>query len=234
MKRLLLCMLSCGLLITTLGSSVSYAKTNTISISSGEVVTTVVLPETLCDITDNDEGQMLFNFLTDVKSRDKSSYIPEALGIIGRCKAYGDLLYPWGYIAFSSNDKYTNTQKKYNNFIEEVFSSRQDELSELIGKILEDIDINSMIKDDYGVDFEKLEMGKLKVIKATDNAIHILTIRSFELNGIQEKEVVTVSQQVMEDRVLNIYLYHQMENITEALRKVDSMDEALKVTKIIN
>ena len=43
-----------------------------------------------------------------------------------------------------------------------------------------------------------------------------------------------MSQQVMGDQVLTIYVYHLLENITEALRKLDSIDEALKVTKIIN
>ena len=222
------------LIFVQLGSSVSYAKTNAISISSGGIVTNIVLPESLCDISDNYEGQILFDFLTKAKARDKSSIIPEALGIIGKCNAYESILYPWGYIAFLPNEKYTNTQIKYNKFIEEFLDSHQDEFSELMGKVLEDMDISSMFKDNYGVDLEKFEMGKFKVIKATDNAIHLLIINSFELNGVQNKEVATVSQQVMGDRVLSIYLYHEMDNITEALRKVDSMDEALKVTKIIN
>jgi hypothetical protein len=53
-------------------------------------------------------------------------------------------------------------------------------------------------------------------------------------NGVKQNEVITMSQQVMGDQVLTIYVYHLLENITEALRKLDSIDEALKVTKIIN
>jgi hypothetical protein len=222
------------LIFVQLGSSVSYAKTNAISISSGGIVTNIVLPESLCDISDNYEGQILFDFLTKAKARDKSSIIPEALGIIGKCNAYESILYPWGYIAFLPNDKSTNTQKKYNNLAEKVFGSQQAELAEMLSDLVEDMDMSSMIKEDYGVNLDQMEIGKFKVIKATDNGVHILTISSFELNGVKQNEVITMSQQVMGDQVLTIYVYHLLENITEALRKLDSIDEALKVTKIIN
>ena len=46
--------------------------------------------------------------------------------------------------------------------------------------------------------------------------------------------MVTISQQVMGDQVLTIYVYDLLENITKALHKLDSIDEALKTTKIIN
>ena len=36
------------------------------------------------------------------------------------------------------------------------------------------------------------------------------------------------------DQVLTIYLYDQLENIADALRRVNSMDETLKITNIIN
>ena len=103
-----------------------------------------------------------------------------------------------------------------------------------LSKLIQDIDMTNMIEDASGVIVDKIEIGKFKVIKATNNSIHVLTIRSYELDGVPGKEVVTVSQQVMGNRILSIYAFHQMENITEALRTVDSIDEALKVTEIIN
>ena len=220
------------LIFLQLGSSVLHA--NPVSISSGGIVTYVLLPESLCDISDNYEGQILSDFLAKAKTRDKSSLMPEALSIIGKCNAYENTLYPWGYIAFLPNDKSINTQEKYNNLVEEYFGSQQDGLAESLSKLIEDIDMTSMIEDASGMIIDKIEIGKFKVIKATDNGIHVLTIRSYELDGVQAKEVVTVSQQVMGNRILSIYAFHQMENITEALRTVDSIDEALKVTKIIN
>ena len=220
------------LIFLQLGSSVLHA--NPISISSGGIVTYVVLPESLCDISDNYEGQILSDFLAKAKTRDKSSLMPEALSIIGKCNAYEDTLYPWGYIAFLPNDKYTNTQKKYNNLAEKVFGSHQTELGEVLKDVIKDMDMSSMLKEDYGLNMEQLEIGKFKVIKATDSAVHILAITSFELNGIKGNEVVTMSQQVMGEKVLTIYVYDLLENITEALHKLDSIDEALKTTKIIN
>jgi len=220
------------LIFLQLGSSVLHA--NTISISSGEIVTNVVLPESLCDISDNYEGQILSDFLAKAKTRDKSSLMPEALSIIGKCNAYENLLYPWGYIAFLPNDKSTNTQKKYNNLAEEVFGSQQAELGEMLNDIIKDVDMSSMIKEDYGLNVDQLEIGKFKVIKATDSAVHVLAISSFEFNGIKVNEVITMSQQVMGDQVLTIYVYHLLEDIIEALSKLDSIDEALKTTKIIN
>ena len=220
------------LIFLQLGSSVLHA--NTISISSGGIVTNVVLPESLCNISDNYEGQILSDFLAKAKTRDKSSLMPEALSIIGKCNAYENLLYPWGYIAFLPNDKSTNTQKKYNNLAEEVFGSQQTELGEVLNNVIKDMDMSSMIKEDYGLNMEQLEIGKFKVIKATDSAVHVLAISSFEVSGIKVNEVITMSQQVMGDQVLTIYVYHLLENITEALRKLDSIDEALKITKIIN
>jgi len=226
------------LIYVQLYSTVSYAKTNTISISSGEVVTNVVLPGSLCDISDRHEGQALFDLLTKIKAkakaRDNSTLIPDPLRIIGKCGAYENLIYPWGYIAFLPNDKSINTQEKYNNLVEEYFGSQQDGLAESLSKLIQDIDMTNMIEDASGVIVDKIEIGKFKVIKATNNSIHVLTIRSYELDGVPGKEVVTVSQQVMGNRILSIYAFHQMENITEALRTVDSIDEALKVTEIIN
>ena len=220
------------LIFLQLGSSVLHA--NTISISSGEIVTNVVLPESLCDISDNYEGQILSDFLAKAKTRDKSSLMPESLSIIGKCNAYENLLYPWGYIAFLPNDKSTNTQKKYNNLAEEVFGSQQAELGEMLNDIIKDVDMSSMIKEDYGLNVDQLEIGKFKVIKATDSAVHVLAISSFEFNGIKVNEVITMSQQVMGDQVLTIYVYHLLDDIIEALSKLDSIDEALKTTKIIN
>jgi len=220
------------LIFLQLGSSVLHA--NTISISSGEIVTNVVLPESLCDISDNYEGQILSDFLAKAKTRDKSSLMPEALSIIGKCNAYENLLYPWGYIAFLPNDKSTNTQKKYNNLAEEVFGSQQAELGEMLNDIIKDVDMSSMIKEDYGLNLDQFEIGKFKVIKATDSAVHVLAISSFEFNGIKVNEVITMSQQVMGDQVLTIYVYHLLDDIIEALSKLDSIDEALKTTKIIN
>ena len=227
-SQLLLIILICA----QLGSSPSYAKTNIISISSGEIVTDVVLPESLCDISDNYEGYLISEFLT--KQRESISSLPEALGIIGKCGAYEDLLYPWGYIAFVRNSKYTNTQEKYNKYITKYMASQQDVLGELIEKLVEDIERSEIFEDDYGMELDEFEMGEFKVIKATDDAIHLLTIISFELNGIAGKEVGTMSQQVRGDQVLTIYLYDQLENIADALRRVNSMDETLKITNIIN
>ena len=220
------------LIFLQLGSSVLHA--NPISISSGGIVTYVMLPESLFDISDNYEGQILSDFLAKAKTRDKSSLMPEALSIIGKCNAYENLLYPWGYIAFLPNDKSTNTQKKYNNLAEEVFGSQQAELGEMLNDIIKDVDMSSMIKEDYGLNLDQLEIGKFKVIKATDSAVHVLAISSFEFNGIKVNEVITMSQQVMGDQVLTIYVYDLLENITKALHKLDSIDEALKTTKIIN
>ena len=226
------------LIYVQLYSTVSYAKTNTISISSGEVVTNVVLPGSLCDISDRHEGQALFDLLTKIKAkakaRDNSTLIPDPLRIIGKCGAYENLIYPWGYIAFLPNDKSTNTQKKYNNLAEEVFGSQQAELGEMLNDIIKDVDMSSMIKEDYGLNLDQFEIGKFKVIKATDSAVHVLAISSFEFNGIKVNEVITMSQQVMGDQVLTIYVYHLLDDIIEALSKLDSIDEALKTTKIIN
>ena len=89
------------LIYLQLYSTVSYAKTNTISISSGEVVTNVVLPGSFCDISDRYEGQALFDLLTKIKAkakakaRNKSTLIPDPLSIIGKCGAYENLIYPW-------------------------------------------------------------------------------------------------------------------------------------------
>ena len=226
------------LIYVQLYSTVSYAKTNTISISSGEVVTNVVLPGSLCDISDRHEGQALFDLLTKIKAkakaRDKSTLIPDPLSIIGKCGGYENLIYPWGYIAFLPNNKSTNTQEKYNNLVEEYFGSQQDGLAKHLSKLIEDIDMTSMIEDASGMNIDKIEIGKFKVIKATGNAIHVLAIRSYELDGVQGKEVATVSQQVMGNRILSIYVFHQLENITAALRNVNNIDDTLKVTKIIN
>jgi len=232
-SQLLLTILICA----QLGSPFSYAKTNTISIYSDEVVTDIILPEALCNISDSYEGHIISDFLTKQRenvSKENASYLPEALGIIGKCEGYEDLLYPWGYIVMLPNSKYTNTQEKYNKYITKYMASQQDVLGEFIEKLVQDIDKSGIVEGDHGMELDEFEMGKFKVIKTTDNAIHLLTIISFELNGIASKEVATMSQQIRGDQVLTIYLYDQLENITDALRRVNSIDETLKITNIIN